>query len=126
MAEEIQKQMQSEFENFKAMQKEYVRLVMQRQQLDAQMNENTAVKKELDLMKDDADVFKLIGPVLIKQELDEAKQNVSKRLDYINGELKRIDDLISSAELKREGHKQKIEKFQKQLQEAKAKMLNMA
>ncbi|RZF32204.1 hypothetical protein LSTR_LSTR004067 [Laodelphax striatellus] len=123
MAEEIQKQMQSEFDSFKAMQKEYVKLVLQRQQLDAQMNENTAVKKELDIMKDDADVFKLIGPVLIKQELDEAKQNVSKRLDYINGELKRIDDLISSTESKREGHKQKIEKLQKQLQESKAKMM---
>lgn len=38
-------------------------------------------------MKADADVFKLIGPVLIKQELEEAKQNVAKRIDYINGEL---------------------------------------
>lgn len=38
-------------------------------------------------MKSDADVYKLIGPVLIKQELEEAKQNVAKRMDYISGEL---------------------------------------
>lgn len=38
-------------------------------------------------MKGDNAVYKLIGPVLVKQDLDEAKQNVTKRMDYINGEL---------------------------------------
>jgi prefoldin beta subunit len=32
-------------------------------------------------------VYKLIGPVLVKQDLTEAKQNVQKRIDYINGEM---------------------------------------
>lgn len=45
------------------------------------------MKNELDLLKDDGEVFKLIGPVLIKQDLEEAKQNVGKRMDYITGEL---------------------------------------
>lgn len=58
-----------------------------RQQLDGQLNENIAVKKELDLLKQDNDVFKLIGPVLVKQDLEEAKQNVTKRMDYITAEL---------------------------------------
>lgn len=43
--------------------------------------------QELDLMKGDNAVYKLIGPVLVKQDLDEAKQNVTKRMDYIKGEL---------------------------------------
>lgn len=38
-------------------------------------------------MKGDSEVYKLIGPVLIKQDLEEAKQNVVKRMDYIKGEL---------------------------------------
>jgi len=35
----------------------------------------------------DANVYKLIGPVLVKQDHEEAKQNVQKRIDYINTEL---------------------------------------
>lgn len=32
-------------------------------------------------------VYKLIGPVLVKQDLDEAKATVTKRLEYISGEM---------------------------------------
>jgi len=66
---------------------EYNKALSQRQQLDGQLNENIMVKKELDILKEENDVFKLIGPVLVKQELCEAKQNVDKRMDYIKSEL---------------------------------------
>lgn len=32
-------------------------------------------------------VFKLIGPVLVKQEQNEAKSNVETRLEFIRGEM---------------------------------------
>ena len=32
-------------------------------------------------------VYKMIGPVLVKQDIEEAKSNVQKRIDYISGEL---------------------------------------
>jgi prefoldin beta subunit len=51
------------------------------------LNENTTVKEELDLLEDDAVVYKLVGPVLVKQELSEAKQTVEKRLEYIKKEM---------------------------------------
>ena len=35
-------------------------------------------------------MFKLIGPALIRQDLVEAKANVSKRLEFIGGELARM------------------------------------
>ena len=41
----------------------------------------------MDLLGDDTVVYKMMGPVLVKQELSEAKQTVSKRLDYINKEM---------------------------------------
>lgn len=66
---------------------DYNKTLTQRQQLDGQLNENIMVKKELDLLKTDNQVFKLVGPVLVKQDLDEAKQNVNKRMDYIKSEL---------------------------------------
>lgn len=43
--------------------------------------------QELDLLEDDAKVFKLIGPVLMKQDLEESKQNVAKRLELIEREM---------------------------------------
>jgi len=43
--------------------------------------------QELEFLDDDANVFKLIGPVLVKQDLAEAKANVNKRLEYITAEL---------------------------------------
>lgn len=43
--------------------------------------------QELDLLETANTVYKLIGPVLVKQDLDEAKATVTKRLEYINGEM---------------------------------------
>uniref|UniRef100_A0A1B6FG06 Probable prefoldin subunit 6 n=1 Tax=Cuerna arida TaxID=1464854 RepID=A0A1B6FG06_9HEMI len=119
--EEIQKKLLAESESFKLAQKEYQKSLSQRQQLDAQLNENMVVKTELDLMKGEGEVFKLIGPVLIKQELEEAKQNVSKRMDYISGELKRIDNNIAAMETKVEGHRERLSKLQTRLQQEQVK-----
>ncbi len=41
----------------------------------------------MDLLNDDSVVYKLVGPVLVKQEADDAKLNVTNRLKFINGEL---------------------------------------
>jgi prefoldin beta subunit len=62
-------------------------LATQRQTYAQQANENDMVKKELDLLDDEAKVYKLVGPVLLKQDVDEAKTNVNKRLEFINKEL---------------------------------------
>ena len=43
--------------------------------------------KELDLLNEDTNVYKLIGPVLVKQDLAEANANVRKRIEYISAEL---------------------------------------
>ena len=45
-----------------------------------------ALSQELELISEDANVYKLVGPVLVKQDMMEAKANVSKRLEFINKE----------------------------------------
>ena len=45
------------------------------------------IDKELELLSEDAEVYKLIGPVLIRQEKPEAVSNVNKRIDFINSEM---------------------------------------
>nr|CAD7449426.1 unnamed protein product [Timema bartmani] len=99
----------------------YHKALTQRQQLDGQLNENTAVKQELDLLKSGGEVYKLIGPVLVKQDLEEAKQNVTKRMDYIRSELKRTDDLLSGLDKKQDAHRESISKLQQQYQQAQVK-----
>ncbi|XP_015592433.1 prefoldin subunit 6 [Cephus cinctus] len=121
MVEELQKKLQSELDKFKHIQKDYHKALNQRQQLDGQLNENTAVKEELDLLKSGNEVFKLIGPVLVKQELDEAKQNVAKRMEYISGELKRTEDLIASLDKKQDTQRDVLGKLQQQFQQAQLK-----
>jgi Prefoldin subunit len=64
--------------------------------------------KELKLLDEDANVFKLIGPALVKQDLVEAKSNVTKRLEYIQAEIDRIETNIKAIELKQTEKQQEV------------------
>lgn len=100
---------------------ELQKAISTRQQLDGQLTENEIVKHELSLQPAEGKVFKSVGPVLIKTDLVEAKQNVSKRIDYINKELKKVDDLIGSLEKKQDNAREGLQKLQHQLQQAQVK-----
>jgi len=54
--------------------------------------------QELGRLDEDAVVYKLIGPAMIKQDLMEANTNVAKRLEYIQGEVKRITNKLADLE----------------------------
>ncbi|WVZ77153.1 hypothetical protein U9M48_025051 [Paspalum notatum var. saurae] len=62
--------------------------------------------QELELLSDGANVYKLIGPVLVKQDLAEAKANVKKRIEYISAELKRMDRALKDLEEKQNSKKE--------------------
>uniref|UniRef100_A0A8C0U3I7 Prefoldin subunit 6 n=1 Tax=Cyanistes caeruleus TaxID=156563 RepID=A0A8C0U3I7_CYACU len=87
MAETLQKKLQGELEKYQQLQKELGRAVAARQKLETQLTENNIVQEELNLLDDSNTIFKLLGPVLVKQELEEAKNTVGKRLEYISGEM---------------------------------------
>jgi|TARA_B110000977_G_C11068057_1_gene488534 prefoldin beta subunit len=72
--------------------------------------------QELEKLEDDANVFKLIGPVLIKQDLVEAKSNVGKRLEFISNETERLDKMVKSMEHKQEVKHKEITELQKKVQ----------
>ncbi|KAI8779557.1 prefoldin subunit 6 [Biomphalaria glabrata] len=121
MADGLQKRLQNELDKFQSVQKDVAKHIGLRQQLEGQLSENSLVKEELDRLEDGAGVFKMVGPALIKQDLSEAKQNVQKRIDYINGELKRHDNLIKELEKKAESHRDSLNKLQHQFQQAQVK-----
>lgn len=62
-------------------------LVPKRATLMSQQSENEMVKKEFDLLDDEAKIFKLNGPVLVKQDVSEAKANVMNRLKFFQAEM---------------------------------------
>ena len=67
------------------------------------------------LSEDKNTVYKLIGPVLVKQSLTESKQNVSKRIDYIGKELSKCNERLASIEKEQDKHRDNLGKLQQQL-----------
>ncbi|GMH33021.1 hypothetical protein BSKO_00855 [Bryopsis sp. KO-2023] len=105
-----------QYENFKTIKKDIQKNHQTRQQLIQQKSENEMVLEELALFSDDANVYKLIGPALIKQDPIEAKANVSKRIEFISGELDRLDNQLKSLETKANQRQEEILKMQKKIQ----------
>ena len=93
-------------------------MITSKQNLITRLNENTLVKKELDILEDDTPVFKLVGAVLVKNDLGDAKANVSQRLKYIESDIKRMDNKLDKM---KKDHTELGEKLVKLQQEAAAK-----
>jgi len=98
-------------------QQELNRAVESRSNLGAQLTENEMVGKELKLLGDDARVFKLVGPVLIRQEVEEARGNVAKRVDFIKSELARAGERVVAQEKKLEEARVAMLQGQQRMQE---------
>lgn len=56
-------------------------------------SENEMVMAEFKMLDDDANVFKLVGPILAKQDLNEAKENVQNRLTHIEKSIAELNAL---------------------------------
>lgn len=67
-----------------------------RQQLEAQLQENLIVEDEFKSVKEDSKVYKLTGPVLVPQSIEEAKGNVEKRLEFIRGQITTVEEEVQS------------------------------
>ena len=69
-------------------------MVVGKRSLVEKKSENEMVLEELNLVsEDDSTIYKLIGPVLAKQDHGEAKSNIKTRLDYIVKEIDRMEHL---------------------------------
>ena len=50
----------------------------------------------MDLLTEESKIYKLVGPVLMSVELEESKGIVMKRLEFIESEIKKIDNAIAT------------------------------
>ena len=76
--------------------------------------------QELALLDGSNVVFKLLGPVLVKQELGEARATVGKRLDYITAEIKRYESQLRDLEQQSEQQRETLAQLQQEFQRAQA------
>ncbi|KAI8000594.1 Prefoldin subunit 6 [Camellia lanceoleosa] len=113
---ELQRELESKGNDLSKLQKDIAKNHQVRKKYTIQLGENELVLKELDLLNEDANVYKLIGPVLVKQDLAEANANVRKRIDYISAELKRLDATLQDLEEKQNSKKDAILKLQQRIQ----------
>ncbi|PYH98291.1 putative prefoldin subunit 6 [Aspergillus ellipticus CBS 707.79] len=114
---DAQKQMQALTEEFQTLQTELDGLVEARQKLESQQQENIGVQKEFDSLSDDSNIYKLIGPVLLKQDKKEAIMAVNGRLEFIEKEIKRIEGQIEENQNKSDEKRSQIVQFQTQVQQ---------
>ncbi|KAK3306088.1 Prefoldin [Chaetomium strumarium] len=84
---DMQAKLQTLSEEFTKLQQDLQDIVQSRQKLEAQRQENLGVQKEFGKLKDGETIYKLIGPVLLKQEKTDAESTVSGRLEFINKEI---------------------------------------
>lgn len=78
-----------------------------RQTLESQLAENRAVSAEFSTLSDSSNIYKLIGPVLLKQDKTDAVTSVNGRLEFIEKEIKRTEGRIK--ELQEGGEKKRVE-----------------
>lgn len=86
--------MEQETNEIKKIEAEYGKVVQGKRSLIEKKSENEMVLEELNIVdEDDATIYKLVGPVLAKQDLGEARTNIKTRLDYISKEVDRMEHL---------------------------------
>ncbi|KAH8668935.1 Prefoldin [Xylariales sp. PMI_506] len=105
---DIQQKLQSLSEEYQKLQQELQEAVTSRQKLQAQKTENLGVEKEFERLKDGEGIYKLVGPVLLKQDKVEAESTVKGRLEFIGKELERTDQQINDIQDKIERKKTEI------------------
>ncbi|CAN8069598.1 unnamed protein product [Agarophyton chilense] len=105
-------------------QRDYTAAVQGMNGLQNQLTENKLVKQELDCLEDGAKVFKLVGPVLVPQDADEANSTVQTRIEYISKELAsaktKVESIEKNQQAKRVALLSEQQKFQALVQQTAA------
>ncbi|KAG8183612.1 hypothetical protein JTE90_025163 [Oedothorax gibbosus] len=116
-SEEFQKRLSQELDKMKTIQKDMQKAMAAKQTLDGQLSENNVVKEELDFLTPENKVYKMTGPVLVEQEIDEAKQNVDKRIMFISSEVKRNEELLKDLSAQQDKQQEVLQRLQKEFAE---------
>jgi prefoldin beta subunit len=109
-----------EIANFREVQEQLQRVRNDLQLVMSQLTENEMVQQELVLLESSTNVYKMVGPVLIKNSLDDAKDTVAKRLEFISSEKKTLEEKAKELETRGIAISLKVQQMQQSLQQATA------
>jgi chaperonin cofactor prefoldin len=116
-----------EIAKFRSMQDMMQQYQSNLQLVQSQRTENEMVLEEFQLLLDDqkksenkksVNVYKMIGPVLMSQRIDDAYQTVEKRLQFITNEQKQIMQQIEQHEKLLQEQAKKVQQMQAMLQQS--------
>ncbi|KNH04759.1 HLA class II region expressed protein KE2 [Perkinsela sp. CCAP 1560/4] len=83
------------YESLRAVQEQKGKFNQQNVQISSQINENELVLKQLKEVEEGDIVYKLTGPVLVSQEVDDGKRVVERRLHFLRGEQSKNTEKLS-------------------------------
>merc|ERR1712039_191896 len=107
---------QVEVENYKKLKLQTAEKLEKRTRLDTTKNENALLLEELELLPDEATIYKKSGPILVKVEVVEAKTDVRAKMQIITDQIKQIDTQCKNIEKKIQGLEKGIGEMQQKLQ----------
>ncbi|CAD6577259.1 MAG: hypothetical protein ASARMPREDX12_008287 [Alectoria sarmentosa] len=116
MAED-QRKLQELSDAYQKLQSDLQATVSARQRLESQQQENKGVQKEFSTLPPASTIYKLVGPVLLKQERAEAVMAVEGRLEFIEREIKRLEKQIQETQAESESKKMEVYQWQTQMQQ---------
>ncbi|KAN0101863.1 Prefoldin beta-like protein [Hyaloscypha variabilis] len=117
---DAQHQLQALSDEYQKLQQDLQNSINSRQKLESQQQENKGVQKEFASLKDDANIYKLVGPVLLKQDKTEAVMAVDGRLEFIDKEIRRIEKQIKDVQEKSDQIRSQIIQIQSEAPQAAA------
>lgn len=109
-----------EVAKFRQVQEDLQRVRNDLQIVMGQLAENEMVQQELQLLDANANIYKMVGPILIKNTHEDAKDTVSKRLEFITSEKGRLETKAKDLEQKGMEISKKVQEMQMMLQQATA------
>merc|ERR1712194_4476 len=92
----FQEKMQSEQKEMELKKAEMEKFSIQITKLVQQTNENELVKQEVDLMEEEAQLYKLIGPGLVPQSVIDVRTNVNSRIDLLKKETTKVENKLKT------------------------------
>eukprot|EP00053_Salpingoeca_punica_P001204 m.32479 g.32479 ORF g.32479 m.32479 type:complete len:130 (-) comp10893_c0_seq1:139-528(-) len=104
---------------FEKLRDEVSKLTRVIEQYDSQLQENNLVKREMALLDGSDNIYKLVGPVLVKQNLDEARTNVDARIDFITKEMTKQEAVLKDTEDRQQALQEKLQRLQESLRKMK-------
>ena len=112
---ELYKQYEFLIKEYQCIEKEQSKIRVAINNFENKKNENNIVKSELALLDDEDIVYKLIGPILVQQDISDAKLQVDSRIEIINKEIHKLEKNYQTNSKNMEANRQKISDIQAKL-----------